>query len=70
MIYALVLQSREDWRYAHHIRVLIAYSNLGQDWHLQWIQSERTVRCAHTRERLALARASTNTGAANDEQIT
>ena len=55
MIYALVLQSREDCSYAHHIRVLIAYSNLGQDWHLQWIQSERTVRCEHTREGLALA---------------
>jgi len=34
----------ENWRYAHHIRVLIAYSNLEQDWQLQWIQSECTVR--------------------------
>ena len=59
MIYALVLQLRENWRYVHHIRVLIVYSNLGQDRHLQWIQSEHTVRCEHTRERLALTRAST-----------
>ena len=69
MIYALILQSREDWRYAQHIRVLIAYSNLGQDWHLQWIQSERTIQCAHTRERLALAWASTKHWCSNDEQI-
>ena len=40
-----------------------------QDWHLTWIQDERTVRCEHTCEELALALGRVLTPWQQDEHV-